>query len=93
MKGLGVLILFNIILVLILVYTKKCNNGLKGGDGHEDAFDSSIDNMKNWCIEKKGELEMWANRNETCNKLRKIFEPESIQENSITEAPITEEKI
>tara|TARA_Y100000591_G_C21840373_1_gene705199 strand:- start:1866 stop:2150 length:285 start_codon:yes stop_codon:yes gene_type:complete len=86
MKDLGVLILFNVILVLILVYTQKCNNKLKGGDGHEDSFDSSIDNMKNWCIEKTGELEMWANRNETCKKLKKIFEPEQNKEVSITEA-------
>ena len=93
MKDLGVLILFNVILILVLVYSKNCNSGLKGGDGHEDSFDSSIDNMKTWCIEKQGELEMWANRNETCKKLKKIFEPMPTTESSVKEVDITESPI
>ena len=49
MKNLWILILFNIILFLLLIYTKKCNNTQIGGEEDKMDINKFMDDTKAWC--------------------------------------------
>ena len=48
MSKLWMLILLNIILFLVLIYKKKCNNLQKGGEEEMD-INKFMDDTKTWC--------------------------------------------
>ena len=48
MKNIGILVLFNIILFLILIYMKTCNNSQIGGEEGMD-INKFMDDTKTWC--------------------------------------------
>ena len=49
MKRLAILILFNIILFLLLIYVKKCNNLQIGGEDNKMDINKFMDDTKTWC--------------------------------------------
>ena len=49
MKNLWILILFNIILFLVLIYTQKCKNTQTGGEDEKMDINKFMDDTKTWC--------------------------------------------
>ena len=50
MKNLWILILFNIILFLLLIYTKKCNNTQIGGEEDKMDINKFMDDTKDYGV-------------------------------------------
>lgn len=49
MKNLWILILFNIILFLLLIYKQKCKNSQTGGEDEKMDVNKFMDDTKTWC--------------------------------------------
>ena len=49
MKNLWILILFNIILFLLLIYKQKCNKSQTGGEDEKMDVNKFMDDTKTWC--------------------------------------------
>lgn len=69
MNKLWILILFNIILFLVLVYKNKCNNLLTGGDGHENMdINKFMGDTKAWCSNNYDNIVQMTKAYSLCKK-------------------------
>lgn len=67
MAALWILILFNIILFLILIYIQKCKNLQKGGEEETD-INKFMDDTKTWCSNNYDKIIQMTKAYSVCKK-------------------------
>ena len=68
MKNLWILILFNIILFLVLIYTQKCTNLQTGGEDEKMDINKFMDDTKTWCSNNYDKIVQMTKAYSICKK-------------------------